>query len=146
MAVRHYNREPLSERQFKSGVFDIDYADVEVREMPKDNIKLSAAEKERRLREEEKDERQSRTARLKEAMGKSDGDGVRKLSTRFGSFSGAGVVDASDVREGGGSSATIKVTAEQKEELRQKRIKADHLEEGDEISLGSLNWDKPEEI
>jgi hypothetical protein len=145
--VRQYNCETLSERQFKSGVFDIDYAAFEEKPMSKnDGRKLSAVERERKMREEEREEKISRTSRMKAAMNQNAGDGVRKYSTRFGAFSGAGAVDPQDVEGGATSEATVRVTAEQKQELQQRGMKVDHLEEGDEIPLAGLDWNKPEEI
>lgn len=140
MAVRRHKEEPLSERQFKSGVFDVDYTAYEEEVMPQDNRKLSAIEKERMMRDEELSERKSRTARMKEEMNQNGGDGKRAFNTKFGAFSGAGTVDPSDV---GGSDAKVTVTAEQKAELKKQGVNTDHLEEGDEIALSNIRWDRP---
>jgi hypothetical protein len=146
MNVRHHNRESLSERQFKSGVFDVDYAAIEEEEMyPVNNKKLSAAEKERKLRDEELAERRSRTSRLKEEMNANNGDGKRKYATKFGSFSGAGAVDPSDVDEGRTSQASVTVTEEDKKQLQQQGLNTRDLEEGEEIPLAGLNWARPED-
>lgn len=145
MEVRPISVEPLSERQLKSGVFDVDYAALEENKMPEENRKLSPLERERKMREEDVASRQSRTKRMKTEMNQDTGDGVKRKSTRFGMLTGAGAVNASEVSDHQNSEAVVTVTAEKKQELQKQGVNVEHLEEGTDIPLGDLNWGRPED-
>lgn len=138
MFVPEHSNEPLSERQYKSGVFDAYYPSLDGDAM-ENNERLSAVEWERKLREEEISQRKSRTSRLKEEMEEDNDVSKHTLETRFGSFSGPGVVEPSDADKVH-SDMSVKVTKENKENLRQAGIDVDELEEGDEIPMSGLNW------
>lgn len=140
------NRISTSERQFESGVFDVDYLEQERPKMATEQRKLSAIELERKLRDEEINQRQSRTKRARQSLNQNSDADVKMRETRFGSFSGAGAVNVSDTEsERRTSEASVEVTPERKQELQARGMDVNELEEGKQIHLANLDWSKPAE-
>lgn len=124
-----------------SGVFDIDYYqdDRKVKTMPE--RRLSAQEWEQKLRDEERAQKRGRAQRMREELEETDADPVLHNS-RFGSFSGANVVE-SDVGEEkvtADSKFEVEVTEEQKAQMRAQGVNVDHLETGKKVKINKINW------
>jgi hypothetical protein len=122
----------LVDAQFESGVFDTDYNMG--KSMPK---RESAAEWETRLRNEDLEKKNGRT---KAALEDLEEDEPMQHQTRFGSLSGANVIEPETVQTKQASTAEVEVTQAEVDRLRSTGADVSKLKVGSKIKVAKLKW------
>lgn len=131
------------EAQSLSGVFDVDYYQHERKVETMPERRLSAQEWEQKLRDEERSQKKGRAQRMREELEETNADPVLH-SSRFGSFSGANVVesDVSGEKATANSKFEVEITAEQKAQMQAQGINVDHLETGKKVKINKIKWSR----